>query len=164
MYGDLSRLVLRFYYAGLREICPRVAHRLRVFGEWGFDRKLSRQRRQCALRWSVRVWQHHGRGIVAHKLPLELYKIVLAGVISKYTGDTEKNLDRIFKAVENSKAIFSLMRPTLWSASARNSAILTIVAPTSKSPACCKRWKSTKASPFSPATSASVWMRPSALL
>src|SRR5262249_165860 len=36
---------------------------------------------------------------------LDLYKIDLAGVVSKYIGETEKNLDRIFSAAENANAI-----------------------------------------------------------
>jgi SpoVK/Ycf46/Vps4 family AAA+-type ATPase len=43
--------------------------------------------------------------IVARELGLELYKIDLAGVVSKYIGETEKNLDRVFTAAEDANVI-----------------------------------------------------------
>jgi SpoVK/Ycf46/Vps4 family AAA+-type ATPase len=43
--------------------------------------------------------------IVANELRLDLYKIDLATVVSKYIGETEKNLDRIFKEAEDSNSI-----------------------------------------------------------
>ena len=43
--------------------------------------------------------------IIANELGLDLYKIDLSGVVSKYIGETEKNLDRIFAAAENANAI-----------------------------------------------------------
>jgi SpoVK/Ycf46/Vps4 family AAA+-type ATPase len=43
--------------------------------------------------------------ILAAELGLGLYKINLAGVVSKYIGETEKNLDRIFNAADDSNAL-----------------------------------------------------------
>jgi SpoVK/Ycf46/Vps4 family AAA+-type ATPase len=43
--------------------------------------------------------------ILARDLGLDLYQVDLATVVSKYIGETEKNLDRIFSAAENSNAI-----------------------------------------------------------
>src|SRR4029077_17596647 len=43
--------------------------------------------------------------VLAHELGLDLYKIDLASVVSKYIGETEKNLDRIFRAAQCSNAI-----------------------------------------------------------
>jgi SpoVK/Ycf46/Vps4 family AAA+-type ATPase len=43
--------------------------------------------------------------VIANALGVDLYKIDLAGVVSKYIGETEKNLDRIFSAAENANAI-----------------------------------------------------------
>jgi SpoVK/Ycf46/Vps4 family AAA+-type ATPase len=90
----------------LREICSRVAHRHQVLGKWGFERKLSGGKGVNAL-----FHGHSGTGktmaaeVVARELQLDLYKIDLAGVVSKYIGETEKNLDRIFAAAENANAI-----------------------------------------------------------
>jgi SpoVK/Ycf46/Vps4 family AAA+-type ATPase len=43
--------------------------------------------------------------VIARELGLDLYRIDLAGVVSKYIGETEKNLDRIFTAAEDSNAV-----------------------------------------------------------
>ena len=43
--------------------------------------------------------------IIANELALDLYKIDLSGVVSKYIGETEKNLERIFAAAETANAI-----------------------------------------------------------
>jgi SpoVK/Ycf46/Vps4 family AAA+-type ATPase len=43
--------------------------------------------------------------IIAHELGLDLFKIDLSGIVSKYIGETEKNLDRIFAAAEAANAI-----------------------------------------------------------
>src|SRR4029077_6460190 len=43
--------------------------------------------------------------VVARELQLELYKIDLSVVVSKYLGESEKNLEKIFTAAENSNAI-----------------------------------------------------------
>jgi SpoVK/Ycf46/Vps4 family AAA+-type ATPase len=43
--------------------------------------------------------------VIAHSLGLDLYRIDLSGVVSKYIGETEKNLQRIFSAAEDSNGI-----------------------------------------------------------
>jgi SpoVK/Ycf46/Vps4 family AAA+-type ATPase len=43
--------------------------------------------------------------VIAHELGIDLYQIDLAGVVSKYIGETEKNLDRLFTAAETANAI-----------------------------------------------------------
>jgi hypothetical protein len=92
--------------AQLQEICSRVAHRRRVLGEWGFDRKLSNGKAVNALfAGPSGCGKTMAAEIIANELQLDLYKIELAGVVSKYIGETEKNLDRIFKAAESANAI-----------------------------------------------------------
>jgi SpoVK/Ycf46/Vps4 family AAA+-type ATPase len=90
----------------LREICNHVKYRERVLGEWGFDQKLS-----LGKGLSVLFSGPSGTGktmaaeIIATTLGLELYKVDLSMVVSKYIGDTEKNLSRIFGEAETSNAI-----------------------------------------------------------
>ena len=90
----------------LREICNHVKYRERVYGEWGFDRKLS-----LGKGLSVLFAGPSGTGktmaaeIIAGALGLELYKIDISMVVSKYIGETEKNLSRIFVEAETSNAI-----------------------------------------------------------
>ena len=90
----------------LREICHRAGYRHQVMDEWGFGRKL-------ALGKGVNVLFAGGSGtgktmaaeVVANELGLDLYKIDLSTVVSKYIGETEKNLDRIFTAAEDANGI-----------------------------------------------------------
>ena len=90
----------------LREICACVNHRQTVFGGWGFDRKFS-------LGKGLNILFSGGSGtgktmsaeIIARELELDLYKIDLSSVVSKYIGETERNLSRIFGEAETSNSI-----------------------------------------------------------
>lgn len=90
----------------LREICQQAEYRDIVFGQWGFERKLS-----LGKGLNVLFGGPPGTGktmaaeVIAHELALDLYRIDLSQVVSKYIGETEKNLDRIFNAAEQSNAI-----------------------------------------------------------
>jgi ATP-dependent 26S proteasome regulatory subunit len=90
----------------LREICNAMQHRSRVLEEWGFDRKLS-----LGKGVNVLFAGPSGTGktmaaeIMAGELELDLYKIDLSTVVSKYIGETEKNLARVFAEAECSNAI-----------------------------------------------------------
>jgi hypothetical protein len=90
----------------LRELCSRVAERRRVLEQWGFGRKLSLGKGVSALfAGPSGTGKTMAAEVIANELELELYKIDLSGVISKYIGETEKNLDRIFTTAENANAI-----------------------------------------------------------
>lgn len=90
----------------LREMCQRVIYRHCVLGEWGFGRKLSLGKGVNALfSGPSGTGKTMAAEIVANDLGLDLYKIDLSGVVSKYIGETEKNLDRIFTAAERANAI-----------------------------------------------------------
>ncbi|MBW4635585.1 MAG: ATP-binding protein [Iphinoe sp. HA4291-MV1] len=90
----------------LREICNQTKYRNLVHEEWGFDRKLS-----LGKGLNVLFSGPPGTGktmaaeVIAHELQLDLYKIDLSQMVSKYIGETEKNLNRIFTAAANSNAI-----------------------------------------------------------
>jgi SpoVK/Ycf46/Vps4 family AAA+-type ATPase len=87
-------------------MCQRVAHRHRVLGERGFGRKPSLGKGVNAL-FAGRpgTGKTMAAEIIANDLMLDSYKIDLSGVVSKFIGETEKNLDRIFRAAENANAI-----------------------------------------------------------
>jgi len=92
--------------AQLHEICQRVAHGHKVLGEWGFERKLSLGKGVTVLfAGPSGTGKTMAAEIIANALGLDLYKIDLSGVVSKYIGETEKNLNRIFSAAENANAI-----------------------------------------------------------
>jgi SpoVK/Ycf46/Vps4 family AAA+-type ATPase len=90
----------------LREICNHVKYRAQVYTEWGFDRKLS-----LGKGLNVLFAGPSGTGktmaaeVIAQDLSLDLYKIDLSQVVSKYIGETEKNLDRVFREAQTSNAI-----------------------------------------------------------
>jgi hypothetical protein len=90
----------------LREIAAQVAHRAEVYERWGFARSVQRGRGISALfSGESGVGKTMAAGVLANHLDLDLYRIDLAGVVSKYIGETEKNLRRIFDAAEQSGAI-----------------------------------------------------------
>lgn len=92
--------------AQLREVCQCVSNRHRVLGDWGFGRRLSLGKGVNALfAGPSGTGKTMGTEIIANELGMDLYKIDLSGVISKYIGETEKNLDRIFSAAEETSAI-----------------------------------------------------------
>lgn len=90
----------------LREICNSVKYRALIYSEWGFEDKL-------ALGKGLNVFFAGPPGtgktmaadIIAGELGLDLYKIDLSAIVSKYIGETEKNLSRIFREAETSNAI-----------------------------------------------------------
>jgi predicted nucleic acid-binding protein len=86
----------------LHQIAGQVGERLLVYDQWGFRDKLSR-----GLGISVLFEGESGVGktmaaeVIAHHLQLNLYRIDLSAVVSKYIGETEKNLRRLFDAADN---------------------------------------------------------------
>ena len=92
--------------AHLRQIYDQVQYRAVVYDAWGFDRKLA-----LGKGLSVLFSGPPGTGktmaadVVAHALGFDLYKIDLSTVVSKYIGETEKNLAHIFAEARTSNAI-----------------------------------------------------------
>jgi ATP-dependent 26S proteasome regulatory subunit len=90
----------------LQEIADQVAHRAHVYETWGFGAKLSRGRGINALfAGPSGTGKTMAAEVLANHLKLDLYRIDLAGVVSKYIGETEKNLKKVFDAAEQSGAI-----------------------------------------------------------
>ncbi|MCP4297750.1 MAG: ATP-binding protein [Proteobacteria bacterium] len=90
----------------LREITNHVQYKHLVYGEWGFDRKISLGKGLNILfHGPSGTGKTMGSEIIANELKLDLYKIDLSTVVSKYIGETEKNLSKIFKEAETSNAI-----------------------------------------------------------
>ena len=90
----------------LREVSGYIKYKGTVYTDWGFDRKLS-----LGKGLNVFFSGPSGTGktmaaeIIANDAGLDLYKIDLSSVVSKYIGETEKNLKNIFKEAETSNAI-----------------------------------------------------------
>jgi hypothetical protein len=92
--------------AQLHEVCQWVSQRHQVLERWGFERKLSQGKGVNALfAGPSGTGKTMAAEVIAHELELDLYRINLSTVVSKYIGETEKNLDRIFDAAEDANAI-----------------------------------------------------------
>ncbi|HEY3258082.1 MAG TPA: AAA family ATPase [Gemmatimonadaceae bacterium] len=92
--------------AQLRELTAQVQQRSRVYESWGFGAQLGRGRGITALfAGPSGTGKTMAAEILASHLDLDLYRIDLAGVVSKFIGETEKNLRRVFDAAERSGAI-----------------------------------------------------------
>lgn len=90
----------------LREIVATVRGRPQVLDEWGLGQKLVSSRGVTALfSGPPGTGKTMAAEILAAELRLDLYKIDLSTVVSKYIGETEKNLERIFNEAEQSNAI-----------------------------------------------------------
>jgi ATPase family associated with various cellular activities (AAA) len=85
----------------LHQIASHVRHRMKVYETWGFA---ARDRRGLGI--SALFTGESGTGktmaaeVLAGELRLDLYRIDLSAVVSKYIGETEKNLKLIFDAAE----------------------------------------------------------------
>ncbi len=90
----------------LRAIVAHVRQRSKVYEQWGFAQKSDR-----GLGISGLFSGPSGTGkttaaeVLALELNLDLYRIDLSSVVSKYIGETEKNLRRVFDAAESGGAI-----------------------------------------------------------
>ena len=90
----------------LHELTARLEHRTRVLGEWGFERKLSGGRGITALfAGPSGTGKTMAAGVIAAELGLDLYAVDLSMVVSKYIGETEKNLARVFDAASDTDAV-----------------------------------------------------------
>jgi len=90
----------------LREMCSYVENAHRVYESWGMARRLAMGRGLMALfAGGSGTGKTMAADVIAGELNLDLYKIDLSGVVSKYIGETEKNLSSIFTEAANSNAI-----------------------------------------------------------
>src|SRR6266568_5035966 len=90
----------------LRDIAMHVKQRARVYETWGFATRGTRGLGISALFAGVSgTGKTMAAEVLANELRLDLYRIDLSAVVSKYIGETEKNLRRVFDAAEEGGAI-----------------------------------------------------------
>jgi SpoVK/Ycf46/Vps4 family AAA+-type ATPase len=90
----------------LRRIAVHVRQRSRVYETWGFAAKGTRGLGISALfAGASGTGKTMAAEVLAHELRLDLFRIDLSQVVSKYIGETEKNLSRIFDAAEESASV-----------------------------------------------------------
>ncbi len=85
----------------LRAIARHVRQRSRVHHGWGFPGYGV----SALFTGSSGTGKTMAAAVLANELGLDLYRIDLSGVVSRYVGETEKNLGRVFDAAETSGAV-----------------------------------------------------------
>ncbi len=90
----------------LRDVCASEKYRQVVYATWGFDQRLTLGKGLNTLFCgSSGTGKTMAAGILAGELGLDLYKIDLSIVVSKYIGETEKQLSQVFREARSSNAI-----------------------------------------------------------
>ena len=90
----------------LRDIVINVKQRAKVYHEWGFDKT------DRGLGITALFFGQSGTGktmaaqAIANELGLDLYRVDLSLIVSKYIGDTEKNLRQVFDAADGGAILF----------------------------------------------------------
>jgi hypothetical protein len=90
----------------LLEITSRVRHRKTVFEKWGFARSMTTSRGITALfQGGPGTGKTMVAGVIARDLGLELYRVDVSRITSKWIGETEKNLGALFDAAEEGQVM-----------------------------------------------------------
>jgi SpoVK/Ycf46/Vps4 family AAA+-type ATPase len=90
----------------LQSISAYLRHRDRVLSEWGYEATVSRtQGLKVLFAGESGTGKTMAAQVLGAELGLEMFRVDLAGTVSKYIGETEKNLERIFTAADGSNAI-----------------------------------------------------------
>jgi hypothetical protein len=90
----------------LQLISGQVRHRYTVYDKWAFRQRMNRGLGIIALfAGESGTGKTMAAEVIANELNLNLYRIDLSAVVSKYIGETEKNLRQLFDAAEDGGAI-----------------------------------------------------------
>ncbi len=89
----------------LSTVVSHYANQFNVFEEWGFKKYFQSQGIGVLFAGPSGTGKTMAASILANEMGLDLYRIELSQVVSKYIGETEKNLSRIFEAAEGSGVI-----------------------------------------------------------
>jgi len=90
----------------LQELRLTLKHRATVYEQWGFGEQVSASNSLTALfAGPPGTGKTMAASILAQDMGLDLYAVDLSLIVSKYIGETEKNLSRIFEESERSNAI-----------------------------------------------------------
>jgi ATPase family protein associated with various cellular activities (AAA) len=90
----------------LRELVARVRHRRRVFEDWGMGATVTTARGLTALfQGQPGTGKTLVAGVIARELGLDLYQVDLSRIMSKWIGETEANLARVFDAAEDGQVV-----------------------------------------------------------
>lgn len=90
----------------LRDACDQVMYHHLVYHKWGFEKKLAYGKGVSMIFYGPPgTGKTMGAQVIANELDMELYKVDMAGVMSKYVGESEKKLGNIFEQARRSQSI-----------------------------------------------------------
>lgn len=90
----------------LQSICRQVRYRGKVYGEWNFASRIPYGRGNALLfAGAPGTGKTMAAQVMAKELHMDLYRVDLSAVVSKYIGETEKNLNLIFAEAQKSMCI-----------------------------------------------------------
>ena len=90
----------------MQMICNQVKYRGKVNEDWGFSQKSPYGRGLCALFYgSPGTGKTMAVQVMANELGLDLYRIDLSQLSSKYIGETQKNIASLFNKAKNINAM-----------------------------------------------------------
>jgi hypothetical protein len=91
--------------AALHSVSSYLRHRERVLDDWGYGSIAPGQGLTALFAGASGTGKTLAARVIAGAAGLDVYRVDLAGMYSKWIGETEKNLDRIFAAAEESNAV-----------------------------------------------------------
>ena len=90
----------------LRIACNRILHKWQIYRTWGFEKKALYGRGvSMVFSGPPGTGKTMSAGVVADYLGTTLYRVDLAAVVSKYIGETEKNLSEVFEIVHKGQGV-----------------------------------------------------------
>ena len=90
----------------LQHACGHIKFRHRVYSDWGFDKKVTYGRGLSILfAGAPGTGKTMCAQVIANELNMEMYKINISQIVSKYIGETEKNLQAVFAEAKKSNCI-----------------------------------------------------------
>lgn len=90
----------------LQQICDQIRFKHKIYEEWGFQEQVAYGRGiSVVFAGSPGTGKTMAAQALAGELGMELYKVDLSCIVSKYVGETEKNLDEIFEQASKSQVI-----------------------------------------------------------
>ncbi len=90
----------------LKDACAHVKYRHTVYNTWGFSKKAAYGRGLSMLfAGPPGTGKTMAAQVVTNQLHMQMYKIQLSQIVSKYIGETEKNLRQVFTEAKNANCI-----------------------------------------------------------
>ncbi len=89
----------------LAQVALNLRHRERVLEDWGMRRVTAAAGMKLLFAGESGTGKTLAAAALARELGLDAFRIDLATVVSKYIGETEKNLERVFTAAGGSNAV-----------------------------------------------------------